>query len=116
MSYKYLIMAPVDPKVVDNVIKAVAAEYFMTDADILGDSRNRLICAARHVVDYILIVEYGYTLEAVGYHLNRNHTTIHAAVKQVSQLMQADQNNTLAMEFVNRVARIIEGLKNDLRS
>ena len=110
------ITAPLNPEIVDNVIKATAKKYFIADADILGESRKRTIAQARFVVYYILRVEYGFNLSAIGDHMNRDHSTVYHGSTEVLNALQAKQSDAVSMEFVNRVARIIKAVKDETAS
>lgn len=75
----------------NSVINAVAKLYNLKVIDIVGNSRKKSHTIARHIVMYILRIEYGMSLKDIGSLMNnRDHTTVLNGVEKVKEQISKD--------------------------
>lgn len=75
----------------NSVINAVAKLYNLKVMDIIGNSRKKNHTIARHIVMYILRIEYGMPLKNIGSLMNnRDHTTVLNGVEKVKEQIAND--------------------------
>ncbi len=73
------------------LIRIVAEFYGLTEGDLVGRRRTKLIASARQVAMYLLRVENCLSLPAIGDILGgRDHTTVRYGVEQVTQRLETD--------------------------
>lgn len=90
---------------VNQILKAVAAEFDIAPKELKGTRRTADIAMARQVCMYILRQEYQYKLEEIAKILMRkDHTTVMHGIEKVSSLRLSDES------FRDQVLRIVEGL------
>ncbi len=73
------------------LIRIVAEFYGLTEGDLVGRRRTKLIAGARQVAMYLLRIENCLSLPAIGDILGgRDHTTVRYGVEQVTQRLETD--------------------------
>jgi len=73
------------------LIRIVAEYYGLTEVDIVGRRRTKLIASARQVAMYLLRVENCLSLPAIGELVGgRDHTTVRYGVEQVTKRLEKD--------------------------
>lgn len=73
------------------IIRSVAAEFHMTQIEIMGETRTRAIVLARHIVMFLGRKVCGYSLPKIGQRLNnRDHTTILHGIRRIERLIATD--------------------------
>ena len=73
------------------LLDLLAQETNVTTAQILGRSRLRPICDARHIIAGLLRESGRYSSTFIGKSLGRNHATILHSVKRCNNLVEVDK-------------------------
>lgn len=89
---------------IGTIIKAVAAEYGLVEANILSSRRDRLIARPRQVCYWIAKRVAGVSVAQIGRDMGKDHTTIMFGVKAIKGLMEIDT------EFAERVNALEESI------
>lgn len=82
------------------ILAQVAATMLVLPEELTGRSRERHIARARHVYAAVLY-DLGHTLEGIGRHLGRHHSTIIHSVRAV----EADPDLTIVAYALAEQAR-----------
>jgi len=76
---------------IDDVIKLVCSYYNVSSKDIISSSRKQQIAYARHMLMYILRVNFNIPLQSIGDNLgNRDHATVAHGIDRITDLIKKD--------------------------
>lgn len=90
----------------DDIIRNVSLSTGTTATVILGDSRERAVCCARRVI-VALAREWEYSLERIAQKLNRDHSTVMAAIRSHENELAKKGNKDQV--YLDRVRRELKG-------
>ena len=71
----------------EKIIERLCATMDTTKDEISGPSRCRIIIAKRHLIMYVLNKSYKWPQYHIAGLLNRNHSTVHFAIKHVEDML-----------------------------
>jgi len=96
-------------------LKRIVNEAFLVDLDV--DNRKREVVDARKIYSKILR-DSGYSYEAIGHTINKNHATIMHYIKNIEHLLSYDQILTLKYiacknVFIQKKESISDQIKKD---
>ena len=78
---------------IKEITRAVSKESGVSVSEILGTNRQRRIVIPRHEI-MRRAYEEGYTIEAIGAHMNRDHTSVSNGIRRASEKMRNNAKNT----------------------
>lgn len=92
---------------IKNIIEAVAEEYGVSKAEIMGRSREQRIADARMIAMYLVFRNCDYTIVAIGEMFGRNHATICYAIRRSEDLIRFDRPTKRHYENLKKTLNII---------
>lgn len=72
------------------IVELVCSTYKITQAELYSEKRDRYIAFPRQVAMYLFRKELVWTLDAIGKHLGRDHSTVLYGFNQIEKRMQSD--------------------------
>lgn len=78
----------------DTVVRYVCRYYGLEEAQLKGPHRSKNITQPRQIAIYLIRTLTNSNLEAIGQYFNRDHGTIHYAIKKVQELLGQKSNPT----------------------
>ena len=76
----------------DTVVRYVCRYYGLEETQLKGPHRSKNIAEPRQIAVYLIRVLTNSSLESIGTYFNRDHGTIHYAIKKVQELLGRKDN------------------------
>jgi len=92
----------------DDIITAVTANTGVDKREIMGGSRQRHICHARHLAMYMVSIGTGKSSTQIGKLFNRDHSSVLFGIKRITGMI-ADGRLKLPGELLTFVDNLREG-------
>lgn len=90
---------------IKNIIDAVAEEYGVSEAEIMGRCRERKIADARMMAIFLISRLCGLTMVAIGSVFGRNHATVYHALHRTEELISFYRPMRRHYERLNEVLK-----------
>lgn len=87
---------------IEDVLKAVASLFNVKVSDLKGSKRLRSISRPRQIAMYICRMNLDATYPEIGNHLNKDHSTVISAVRNVEKMIASDPSVREAIEAIKR--------------
>ncbi len=87
---------------IEDVIKAVSSLFNVKSSDLKGPRRMRSISRPRQIAMYICRSFLDMTLPEIGRHLNKDHSTVIAAVRKIESLLLTDPATRSGVDAIKR--------------
>lgn len=104
LRHQVAVLQAARPASIGRLLDAVAAEFGVAAADLLGPRRFPRLSLPRQVVMFLASERLDRTLGQIGRALNRDHTTVLHGVTSIRRRMGADP------DFAARVERVADAL------
>jgi chromosomal replication initiation ATPase DnaA len=77
---------------IDQLIKRVCKKFKIHPSELKERTRRHSVTEPKHIIYYIVRVEYGYTVEETSSLFNNDHSSVSYCVKKIKGFMSVDQS------------------------